>query len=139
MKDNAEFESKNKEFKQNEGIKLVDDLSEIKTKLFELKKQSDELKEKLVLYGKQFEMDTISGSNKIVKLKEFDKVVLPKEEDREEFIKLMKDKGIYDECSMLSYSKINLKVLNGEVDDEIKNKVEIVKDWRISLSKRNNI
>ena len=73
------------------------------------------------------------------KLREFDKVILPEGEDREKFIKLMKDKGIYEECSMVCYPRINSKVLKDDVEDDIKEKVEIVKDTRISLTNRKDI
>ena len=134
-----EFELKKKpveKFKKDFGVLLVDEFSEIKSKLSELREKEDEFKEKLIEFGKQFGVDAIYGSNKIAKLKEFDKIVMP--EDKEEFIKLMKEKGIYDECSMVCYPKLNSKVINGELE-EIKDKVQIEKDWRISLSKRKDV
>jgi len=41
-----------------------------------------------------------------------------------------------EDFSMLSYSKINSGVLKGEMEDEIKDKVEVVKDFRVGLSRR---
>ncbi len=73
-------------------------------------------------------------------VKEFDKIIMPEnEKDKEVFIALMKDKGIYEECSMICYPKLNSKVIKGEVEDEIKDKVKIEKDYRISLSKRKDL
>ncbi|MBU0962570.1 MAG: PD-(D/E)XK nuclease family protein [Nanoarchaeota archaeon] len=126
-----------KKFKQDEGVKLVDEYSEIKMKLGELKKQDEEFREKLIAYAKQFDVDYIYGSNKKCSVKEFEKIVLP--EDKEELIKLMKKKGVYEDFVMLNYMRLNSGVIKGGVDDEIKKLVEIVKDFRLSLSKRRDI
>lgn len=128
------------EFKEDEGVKLVDEFSEIKTKLSELKKSEDEFKEKLIAYAKQFGVDIVYGSNKKCSVKEFDKIVLPEDDEQKaKFIKLMKDLGVYDECSMVCYPKLNSKVIKGEIEEEIKDAVEIVKDFRLSLSKRKDM
>jgi len=113
---------------------LVDEFSEVKTKLSELKKAEDEFKENLIAYAKQFGVDVIYGSNKKCSVKEFEKIVMP--EDKEEFIKLLKDKGLWDECSMVCYPKINSKIIKKDIEKEIIDAVDIVKDFRLSLSKR---
>lgn len=128
-----------KTFKENEGVKLVDGYSEIKTKKAELEKSEEDFKEKLVQYSKQFGIDIIYGSNKKCSVKEYDKVVLPVEEDKEKMIQLMKDKGIYDELSMLNYMRVNSKAIKGELDKDIQKMLDIVKDFRLSLSKRKDM
>lgn len=122
-----------KEFKQDEGVKLVDEFADVKTKLSELEKQQDKLRTELIIYGKQFNVDAVFGSNMIASLKEYDKVILP--EDKEELMKLIKAKGLYEDCSMVCYPRINSKVLRGELDF-IKDKIEIVKDFMVKLKKR---
>lgn len=126
-----------KKFKENEGVKLVDEFSEIKTKRLELEKQEDDFKEKLIAYAKQFGVDIVYGSNKKCSVKEIDKVVLP--EDKDELIHLLKEKGIWDEISMVNFMRLQSKVLKDEIDEDIKNKVDIVKDFRLSLSKRKDV
>lgn len=128
-----------KKFKEDEGVKLVDEFSEVKTKLSELKKAEDDFKEKLISYAKQFGIDIVYGSNKKCSVKEFDKIVMPEGEDKEKFIQLMKDKGLYEECSIICYPRLNSRVLKDEVEKEIKDAVEIVKDFRLSLSKRSDV
>jgi len=123
-----------KKFKEDEGVRLVDEFSEIRTQLSELKKKDDDFKEKLIAYGKQFGIDAVYGSNKVAKLREFDKIVMP--EDREKFEKLLRDKGLWDDFSMLSYFKINKGVLSGNVSDDVRKSVGVEKGWRISLSGR---
>ena len=135
FKHQVEIEEKPiKEFKEDEGVKLVDEFSEIKKLLYDLKKREDRLKEHLIEFSKQKGTDVIYGSNMKCSVKEFDKIVLP--EEKEEFIKLLKDKGLWDEFSMVCYGRLNSRVTKGEIDDEIKDKVSIEKDFRISLSRR---
>jgi len=128
-----------KKFKEDEGVKLVDEFSEIKTKLIELKKQDEEFRKKLIDYSKQFDIDVIYGSNKKASVKEFDRIILPEGEDKEKFIQLMKDKGVYEECSMVCYPRLNSKVLKDEIEKEIRDRIDIIKDVRISLSKRKDV
>jgi hypothetical protein len=129
-----------KEFKKDEGVKLVDEYSETKVKLVELKEKEEEFREKLITYAKQFGIDIVYGSNNKCFIKEFDKIVLPEdEEEKVKLIKLMKDLGVYEECSMVCYPKLNSKVIKGEIDKRVKKMLEIIKDWRLSLSKRKDV
>jgi len=139
FKHQAELEKKEtiKEFKEDEGVKLVDNFSEIKLKLSELKKSDEEFKKKLIQYAKQFGIDIVYGSNKKCSVKEIDKVVLP--EDKEELINLLKEKGIWDDLSMINFMKLQSNILKEKLDEDIKDKVEIVKDFRLSLSKRKDV
>lgn len=115
-----------------------DKKQEKKSPLIKVEQISDrELKDNLVQYAKQFGVDIIYGSNRKCSVKEFDKVVLP--ENKEELIKLMKDKKIYDELSMLNYMRVNSKAVKGEFDKDIQKMLDIVKDFRLSLSKRKDV
>ncbi len=124
-------------FKEDEGVKLVDEFSEVKTKLAEYKKAQEEFKEKLIAYAKQFEIDIVYGSNKKCSIKEFEKVILP--EDKGELISLMKEKGIWDDMSMINFMKFQSSVLKEQLDNKIKEMVDVIKDFRLSLSKRKDI
>jgi putative RecB family exonuclease len=127
-------------FKKDDGLKLVDEFSEKRNNRLELEKQEEELRDKIIKYAKQLGVDIVYGSNMKAGVKKFDKIVMPEDpEEKEKFIKLMKEKGIYEECSMVCYSKLNSKVLRGDIDKELKNKVQIEKDFRISLSKRKDL
>jgi putative RecB family exonuclease len=138
FKHELEIEGKSvEEFKKDEGVKLVDEYSEVKNKLAELKKQEEEFREKLIGYAKQFDVDVIYGSNKKCSVKEFEKCLMP--EDKEKFLELLKNKGLYEDYSMICYPKINSGVIKGEIDGEIRDKCEIVRDFRLSLSRRKDI
>ena len=73
-------------------------------------------------------------------VKEIEKVVLPEDkEKKEQFIQLMKEKGLYEELSMVCYPKINSKILKGEIEEDIKKMVDLEKDFRLSLSRRKDV
>lgn len=128
------------EFKKDDGLKIVDEFSELKVKLKELTDKKEELEGKLIDFAKQFKIDIIYGSNNMAKVKEIEKVMLPEdEEEKAKFVQLLKDKGLWEEFSMICYSKINSKVLSGEVDKDIQSKVKIEEDYRVSLAKRKDL
>jgi len=139
FKHQLELEEKKelKKFKDDEGLQFVDEFAEIKKKLREIQEREDKLKIDLIEFAKQKGIDIVYGSNMKCSVKEIDKVTLPEDEkEKERFLKLMKEKGIYDECSMICYPKINSKVLKNEIDPDLKKLVNIEKDYRLSLSKR---
>jgi hypothetical protein len=123
-----------KGFPDEEGIKLVNELSKINEQLTELKNKQASLKENLVKFAKEKGMEFVSGTDMKATIKEFEKLILP--EDRKKFVQMIKDKGLYEEYSNLSYARLNSKFLRGELEDEIKDTVKTEKDWRISLSKK---
>ncbi|MFH1889532.1 MAG: PD-(D/E)XK nuclease family protein [Nanoarchaeota archaeon] len=125
------------EFKEDAGVKLVDEFSEVKKTLSELNKKEDELKDKLVQYAKQFGIDIVYGSNMKAGVKEIDKVVLP--ENKVELIAFLKEKGIWDCISMINFMGFQSKVLKGELGEEVREKIDVVKDYRLSLSKRKDV
>ena len=128
-----------KEFKDDDGVKFVDEFAETKKQLQELKKKEEELKNNLIEFSKQKGVDVVYGSNMKCSVKEFDKLVMPEGEEKEKFIQLMKDKGVYEECSMICYPRLNSKTIKGDIDPEIKDMCDIEKDHKISLSKRRDL
>jgi putative RecB family exonuclease len=135
FKHEAELEEKSvEEFKDDDGVKLVNEYSELDTLEKETKQKKIEVKSQLIEFAKQKEIDVVYGSNKKASIKSYDKVVYP--EDKAEFIKLIKDKGLYDEISMISYPRLNSLILKKEMDQEVIDKTTTETDYRISLSKK---
>ena len=130
-----EVEESKKEFSEDDGGKLVDEFS----KLQEIKKESEikieGIKNDLVEFAKQKEIDVVFGTDKKCSVKEYDKIIFP-DEKKEELLKLIKDKGLYDEFSSLNYFKLSPKILKKQVDEDIINLTDKERAYRLSLSKR---
>lgn len=132
-----EEESK-KKFKEDEGLKLVDEFSEIKRKKKELEEREEELKDNLIEFAKEFGLEIVYGSNTKASVKDLRKVVIP-EENKEKIIEAMKKKGIWEDFEMLNYSRLNAQGRKGELDKDISKFIEIGEDFRVSLSKRKDV
>jgi len=142
FKHKVELEAKEevKEFKDDDGVKLVDAFSELKTKLKELKDKEDKVKEELVAFANQKGIDIVYGSNMKASVREFDKLVLPEDDaEYKKFIELLKNNGYWEECSMICYPRIQSKVIKEELHPDIIEKVKLEKDKRIYLSKRRDV
>lgn len=141
FKHQVELDTKSiEEFKKDDGVKIVDEFSEVKNKLKELTNKKEELEGKLIDFAKQFKVDIIYGSNNMAKVKEIEKIVLPEDEkEKSQFIQLLKNKGLWEEFSMICYPKLSSKILGGEVDKDLSKMIEVEGDYRISLSKRKGV
>lgn len=135
FKHEAELELKTvREFKEDDGVKMVDEYAEIDTQLTVLEKRKEELRNELIIFTTQKELDVVYGSNKKVSVKPFDKIVYP--EDMEHFVELLKEKEIYGSVVMLCYPKLNSLIINKRVDPEIIEQVRTETSHRITLSKK---
>jgi putative RecB family exonuclease len=124
-----------KKFKDDDGVKLVDDFSELKLKKKEIEEQEEKLKSELIGFAKQKGIDVVYGSNMKAGVRDLKKVILP--ENKDELVELLKKKGLWEEFVMLNYSRFNARGRKGVLDKDVMRKIEIGEDWRISLSKRN--
>ena len=134
----VEVETKiKKEFKEDDGVKFVDEFSKIKLKKKEIEEREDELKDSLIQFAKSKGIDIIYGSNMKCSVKEFDKIVLP--EDKEELIELMKQKGIWEEFATINFMRLQSKVLKEGIHEDVAKMIKREKDYRLSLSKRKDV
>lgn len=135
FKHKIELETKKnvREFKDDDGIRIINELAEIKPKKKELEEKEEILKKELIAFAKQKGIDVVYGSNMKASVRDCKKVILP--EDKESLIKAIKEKGLWDELSMLNYPRFSSLVKKGEIDKEILEMIEISEDSRISLSK----
>lgn len=112
----------------------------VKLKKKEIEEKEEKLKKDLIEFAKQKRIDVVYGSNSKASIREFDKLVLPEDDnDYKEFIELLKKKGHWEECSMICYPKIQSKIIKEELHPDIIKKVRLEKDKRISLSKRKDV
>ncbi len=131
------MEDKNNIFndiKEEDSLKIVDQLVEINNKLKGLEETKAVLYKELINYATQNNVDIIYGSNKKALIKMIDKIIYP--EDMDNFITLLKDKGVYNEVIMLNYFKLNSLIIHKKIDSEIIDKIKTEKSHRITFSNK---
>ena len=110
FKHEAELEEKTvKEFKKDEGLKLVDKFAKLKEEEGKLKKEKEELQEDLIEYSKQHKIDTVFGSSMKASVKEGVKL----EWEKEKLEKYLKKNDLYEEYASLNYFKLGSEVKKG--------------------------
>jgi len=122
-----------KEFKKDDGVVLVDAFAQYTEQKREAEEKLEEIKENLIKFCEQNKIDMVYGSNKKASVKEFMKIVLPA--NKEKFIQLLKKKGLYEEFSMICYSKLQSSFLKRKMDESVSKLIETEKGFRISLRK----
>jgi putative RecB family exonuclease len=136
FKHEAEIEKKTaKEFKKDEGVKLVNEYAKLKDQEKQIKEEIETVQTNLIAFSQQHEVNIIYGSNKQASVKEYEKIVWP-EENKEKLIELLKKKKLYDKFSMISYPKLNAQVNEGNLDKTITKLSEKEKDYRINLANK---
>src|SRR3989344_4137038 len=134
FKHEATLETKEVElFKEDDGVKFVDEYSSLISQKKEIEERLEELNEKMIKYSTQESIDIIYGSNMKASVKAFPNVEYS---DKDEVVNLLKKKGLYEKYSMLCTVRLNSSVFKKEIDAEILTLVKLVKSYRVSLSKR---
>jgi putative RecB family exonuclease len=122
------------EFKEDDGVRLVDEYDQVSASLKELNERKDSLKDDLVAFSNQLGVDVVYGSSKKVSVKEIEIVEYP--EDKEGFVTVLKETGAYDAVSQVSYPRLTSLILKGEIDARIASLVGRGKDYRLSVSRK---
>ena len=110
---------------------VVDEFEKLHRQKEEIEQKEDELKKKLIELAKEKNTEVLFGNNKKCFIKEYEKVIFP--EDKEQIVKLIKEKGVYDKFSSVNYLKLGPAIIKGEVDQEIANLTKKEKSFRLSL------
>lgn len=139
----AKIESKDvKEFKKDEGVKLVDRFAELKQQESDVKREVEQVKEAIVNYCKQFGITAVFGSDNKVGWAEVDSLKIPAKgsDEREELIKVLKEFRKFSDVSDLDVHALKKAIEEGEWDKEVLNKVKkfvnVEKSERIHLGKK---
>jgi|SRR3989344_6547964 len=110
---------------------LIDEYENLEKQRKEIEVKEEELKRKIIELAKEKNTGILFGNNKKCFIKEYEKVVYP--EDKTNIIELMKQKGIYDNYSMLNYMKLNSSIIKGNVEQDIIALIKKEKAFRLSL------
>jgi len=110
---------------------LIDEYEKLQNFKKEIEVKEDELKKKIIELAKEKNTDILFGIRKKCSIKEYDKIVYP--EDKTRIISLMKQKGMYDAYSILSYMKLNSAIIKGSISQDIVDLIKKEKAFRLSL------
>ncbi len=117
-----EVEAKTEEeFTLDDGVVMVDEYSALDMQEKEISQRKEELREKLIAFSLQKDLEAVFGTSHKVSVKPFEKIEYPKEDW---FISLLKDKGVYEDVSSLNYSKLVAKIKSRNVPIEILEKIK---------------
>lgn len=110
---------------------LVDELEKLENQKKDIEQKEEELKKKIIELAKQKNTEVIFGIYKKCFIKEYEKVVYP--ENKDLLIKIIKEKGLYEDLSHLNYPRLSSKIIKNEVDKEIADLIKKEKAFRLSL------
>ena len=139
----AKLESKEpKEFKKDEGVKLVDRFAELKQEIKEREVELENVKGAVVNYCKQFGITAVFGSDNKVSWSETESIKLPAKgtEEREKLIEVLKEFRKFSEVSELDVHALKKAIEEEEWDKELLSKIKkfvsVEKSERIHLGKK---
>ncbi len=117
------------EFLKDDGVTLVNKYQELKVKkdeyLDKIDKDLENLKEAIIIYSKENNLERLVGSTSSLLIKEYDSIKMPEKGsiEREELEKLIKATGMWDEVSDLSYFSLLSHYKAGVFSPEFKNRL----------------
>jgi len=113
---------------------LVDELEQLESQKKALETKEEELKRKLVELAKQKNTDVLFGAHKICSIKRYDKIIYP--EDKTQLTALLKQKGLWEEFSMINYPRFGSRVANGDLAKELVDLVKKETAFRVVLKEK---
>lgn len=112
-----------------DGSKLVDEylllVNKKKELTKDLDKQIEDLKEKIIDYSKIKNYERIYGKNSSVLVREYESLKLPSKEtkERKELDTLLKNSGLWQEVSDISYSNLSQAISSGMFSEDFKENI----------------
>lgn len=110
---------------------LIDEYEKLEFQKKEIEQKEEEIKKKIIELAKQKNTETLFGTKQKCSIKEYQKVIYPK--DKTYFLALIKKKGLYDKFSSLNYLKISPVIVRGDIDKEIIDLTKREKAFRFSF------
>lgn len=105
-----------KEFQEEDGVKLVDELSVLSAQKKELEAKIDAIKQELIDYAQQIGVEVVFGSDKKASVSISKNITFPAKQtaERKELIKLLKEEGLWGEVEDLDIFALKKIVRSGE-------------------------
>lgn len=127
------------EFKNDDGVRLVDKFSLLKEQKDKIEEEIESVREGLIQFSKQKEINTIFGTEKKVSIRSFEILSLPPKEEREALQKLLREESLWDAFSEVDTHKLSKAIkedsLPTNVQDKIMPFVTLKEGYRVSISK----
>ncbi len=116
---------------EDDEKKLIDEVYSLQQTQREIERKLDSLKQKIVELSLQKNKKILNGTYKNCIINEYTKIIYP--ENKDNLIMTIKELGLYDELSMLNYSRISSRINKNEIPQEISSQVNKEKDFRVVL------
>lgn len=114
-----------KEFKEEDGVRLVDELANLSKQKKELDEKLEAVKQDLVEYANKLGVEVVFGSEKKAKISTSTDIAFPAKhtEQREELIKLLKQEGLWGDVEDLDIFALKKIIQNREWGEDVLNKL----------------
>jgi len=114
-----------KEFKKEDGVRLVDELADLSAQKKELDEKIEAVKQDLIEYAKKLGVEVVFGAEKKAKISMSTDIAFPAKhtEQREELIRLLKQEGLWGEVEDLDIFALKKIVNNREWGEEVLKKL----------------
>jgi len=112
---------------------LADTYAQLDTEEKRISKEKEELKEKLISFAQKENITAIFGTDKKISITPFVSISYPK---TEEFINLLKEKGVYEDVATINTQKLSSKVRKNELPEEVISQLSTEHGWSVRVGKR---
>ncbi|MBS3176536.1 PD-(D/E)XK nuclease family protein [Candidatus Woesearchaeota archaeon] len=116
-----------------DGKELADTYAQLDTEEKRISKEKEELKEKLISFAQKENITAIFGTDKKISITPFVSISYPK---TEEFINLLKEKGVYEDVATINTQKLSSKVRKNELPEEVISQLSTEHGWSVRVGKR---
>ncbi|HQC10885.1 MAG TPA: PD-(D/E)XK nuclease family protein [Smithellaceae bacterium] len=127
-----------KEFKEEDGVRLVDALAVLSEQKKELDTQIEAVKDDLIAYARNLGVEVVFGSNKKATVSIRKDIAFPAKntEEREALIQLLKAEGLWGEVEDLDIFALKKIVQSREWDEDVLNKLVKYQEEKTSATVR---
>ena len=127
-----------KEFKEEDGVRLVDELSVLSEQKRDLEERIDAIKQDLIAYAKQIGVEVVFGSGKKATVSISKDIEYPAKhlEERAELINLLKQEGLWGDVEDLDLVALKKIVHNREWSDDVLNKLKPYQEEKTTATVR---
>ncbi|PIN90421.1 hypothetical protein COU57_03480 [Candidatus Pacearchaeota archaeon CG10_big_fil_rev_8_21_14_0_10_32_14] len=119
---------------ESEEQKLVDEIFTLQKAQRDIEKKIEDIKSRIIDLSRKENKNILKGTYKNCILREYTKIIYP--DNKDTLIGILKEKGLYDDLSMLNYSRISSRINKNELPQEITDQIKKEKDFRLVIVDR---